>query len=179
MGLKGSAPVGRLFFNGGWTMRMKSEKAKSLARAGKIAAWAVMLLLVGSGALAVKESFPYAMATNSCAPWDGPAIEISLSTKPLKCAKEDAAELRMYFWRQLPLHAGQTFTIEANSDWGGASYCKGGDQPCERATSGTIRIEKFEQEKGGQGTYELVFPKLGKVSGTYHADWCHQRIMCG
>jgi len=150
-----------------------------LKRVRKFAVWGAMLLLVGSSALAEQERFPYSKMSNSCAPWDGPAIDISLSAVPLKCGKGDAAELRVYFWKELPLHEGQVFHLDAKSDWGGASYCIGGDQPCERATAGAIHIERYDREKGAEGTYELVFPKLGKLSGTFHAQWCHERIFCG
>ncbi|HUJ41172.1 MAG TPA: hypothetical protein VLW54_11555 [Candidatus Acidoferrales bacterium] len=146
---------------------------------GKIAALGVMVLLLGCSALAEREPFPYSRVSSSCAPWDGPAIDISLSTTLLKCGKGDAAEVRMYFWRELPLHDGQTFHIEAKTDWGGASYCKGGEEPCERASAGTIHIEHFDRENGVEGSYELAFPKRGKVSGLFHAEWCHQRVMCG
>jgi hypothetical protein len=137
------------------------------------------MLLAGCMTGAQKDAFPYATIAEACAPWDGPAIDLRLSSTPLKCGKGDVIELLVSFWRELPLHDGQTFTLDEKSKWGGAGYCKGGEQPCESATSGTIHIEKFQRGKGAEGTYELVFRKLGRVTGRFHAEWCPTRIMCG
>lgn len=140
---------------------------------------AVLLVALGCSVVAEKEPFPYVTVANACAPWDGPAIDLRFSSTPLKCGKGDAIELTVSFWRDLPLHDDQTFTIDEKSNWGGASYCKGGEQPCERATSGAIHIESYTPGKGANGTYELVFRKLGRVKGTFHAEWCQMRIRCG
>jgi len=139
----------------------------------------MLRLVAGCGVLGEKEPFLYATISNSCAPWDGPAIDPHFSSTPLKCGKGDVIELTVSFWRELPLHDDQTFVLDAKSKWGGASYCRGGEQPCERATVGTIHIEKFGRGKGAEGTYELEFPKKGRVSGRFHAEWCQIRIMCG
>jgi hypothetical protein len=144
----------------------------------QVALTAVLLLALRCGAVAEKEPFAYAMIANACAPWDGLAIDLRLSSTPLKCDKGDVIELTVSFWRELPLHDDQTFALDGKSNWGGASYCKGGEQPCERATAGTIHIENFSRDKGASGTYELEFRKLGHVKGSFHAGWCSTRIMC-
>lgn len=148
-------------------------------RRARVAMLSALLLALGCALAAEKEKFPYATVGASCAPWDGPATELHFSSSPLKCGQGDVIELTVSFWRDLPLHDNQTFTLDAKSNWGGASYCKGGQQPCERATSGTIHIESFMQEKAAQGTYDLVFPKLGHITGSFHAEWCKMRVLCG
>ena len=140
----------------------------------------VLLLLALGCAVAQQEGkFPYATVGLSCAPWDGPANELHLSTTPLKCRQSDVIEVTISFWRDLPLHDNQTFSLDPKSNWGGASYCRGGHQPCERATSGSIHMETISQGKSARGTYELVFPKLGSVQGSFRADWCRMSIRCG
>src|SRR5690348_9053070 len=126
-----------------------------------------------------EESFPYATVGASCAPWDGPTVQLRFSTTLLKCGQGDIIELTISFWRDLPLHDNQTFSLDAKSNWGGASYCKGGQLPCERATSGSIRIETIARGRGANGVYELAFPTLGRVHGSFHADWCQMSIRCG
>jgi len=160
-------------------MGMIRKLVSGLAWGGGFATLGVLLLALGVATPAEKEIFPYTTVGEACAPWDGPAIGLHFSSAPLKCGKGDVIELTISFWRELPLHDDQTFTLNAKSNWGGASYCKGGEQPCERATSGTIHIESFTRGKGAKGTYELVFPKLGRVTGSFRAEWCHVRIMCG
>ena len=156
-------------------------KATIALRRARLAVLSAVLLVLGCALAAEKEKFPYATVGASCAPWDGPAIELHFSTTPLKCGQGDTIELFVSFWRDLPLHDNQTFTLDAKSNWGGASYCKNGQGqlPCERATSGTIHIERFSPEKSAQGTYDLVFPKLGHVTGSFHAEWCKMRVLCG
>lgn len=140
---------------------------------------AILLLVLGCAVAQEKEKFSYATVGPSCAPWDGPAAELHFSTRPLRCGQGDLIELTISFWRDLPLHDNQTFSLDMKSNWGGASYCRSGQLPCERATSGRIHIETFSQEKGAKGTYELTFPKLGTVSGAFRAGWCRTSIRCG
>lgn len=139
----------------------------------------VLMMALGCALALEKDKFPYATVAPSCAPWDGPATELHFSSSPLKCGQGDLIEMTVSFWRDLPLHDGQTFTINAKSNWGGASYCKEGHQPCERATIGSIHIESISPDKGAKGTYDLTFPKLGRVIGSFQADWCKMRVMCG
>ena len=139
----------------------------------------ILMMALGCALALEKDKFPYVTVAPSCAPWDGPATELHFSSSPLKCGQDDVIEMTISFWRDLPLHDGQTFTINAKSNWGGASYCKGGHQPCERATTGSIHIESISPDKGAEGTYELTFPKLGRVTGSFQADWCKMRVMCG
>jgi len=128
------------------------------ARAYSLAALAVELpisttiMLRAIAAVAQQEGkFPYATVGPSCAPWDGPANELHLSTTPLKCRQSDVIEVTISFWRDLPLHDNQTFSLDPKSNWGGASYCRGGHQPCERATSGSIHMETISQGKSARG----------------------------
>jgi hypothetical protein len=159
-------------------MRLWHNRLSGWVYGRGLVAVAVVLLVLGYAAALENEKFPYTTAGEACAPWDGPAIALHFSSTPLKCEKGDIVELTVSFWRELPLHDDQTFVLDAKSKWGGASYCKGGEQPCEGATSGTIHIESFTRGKGAGGTYELGFPKLGRVKGSFVAQWCHGRIVC-
>jgi hypothetical protein len=154
-------------------------KANILSRGAWLAVPALSLMALACALVMEKEEFPYATIAPSCAPWDGPATELRLSANPLKCGQGDVIELSIYFWRDLPLHDNQTFSLDAKSNWGGASYCKGGQQPCERATSGSVHIESISPDKGARGTYDLAFPKHGRVSGSFQASWCKMRVVCG
>jgi hypothetical protein len=104
-------------------------------------------------------------------------VDLHFSRSRLQCGQGDVIELSMSFWRDLPLHADQTFSLDAKSNWGGPSYCTGGQQPCERATSGSIHSESFSQERGANGLYEPEFPKLGGVSGPFQTNGCKMRVV--
>ena len=139
---------------------------------------AILLAVLGRALALERHRFPYATMGEACAPWDGPAVELHLSSTALKCAPGDVIELTISFWHDLPLHNDQSFLLDAQSRWGGASYCKGAELPCERATAGNIHIQRITEGKGAEGTYELLFPKLGRVNGAFHAAWCKRYGAC-
>jgi len=153
-------------------------KAIGAACGMRAAVSTLILVVLGCANALDKEKFPYSRIGEACAPWDGPAVELHFSTAPLECGHGDIIDLTISFWRDLPLHHDQTFSLDAQSRWGGASYCLGAHLPCERASSGNIHIDSFTPGKGALGTYDLVFPKLGHVRGSFHAAWCKMQGPC-
>jgi len=120
----------------------------------------------------------YALIQNSCAPWDGAAVEVTLTKEPAECNRSSGPFLEIGVWRGLPLHAGQEVKFGPGFDAGFASQCaKVGD--CQRAESGTIVFEKYQEGGGASGHYELHFKGGKTINGTFHAKWCHKRVMCG
>lgn len=135
-------------------------------------------ITVTAAPLAVDSAYPYALIQASCAPWDGAAVEVTLTKEPAKCDRTDGPYLAIGVWKGLPIHSGQEVDFDSRSSTGFASQCaKTGD--CERAESGKIVFEKFEQTKGASGHYELVFKGGKRMTGTFDAKWCHKRVMCG
>ncbi len=66
----------------------------------------------------------------------------------------------------------------SGSDAGFASRCaKEGD--CQRADSGTIVFEKYEEGSGARGSYELHFKGGEKTSGSFDVVWWKTRTICG
>ena len=49
------------------------------------------------------------LASDSCAPWDGPAVVIAFYTTPTRCGQARSARLSISFWRGLPLKEGQRY----------------------------------------------------------------------
>jgi hypothetical protein len=121
--------------------------------------------------------FGYGLIQSSCAPWDGPAIELTLTAEPAKCERVTGSHISMGVWRELPIHAGQVVKFGAGSDAGFASRCaKEGD--CQRAETGTIVFDKYEDGSGAHGSYELHF-KGETVKGNFDVQWCKTRAICG
>jgi hypothetical protein len=123
-------------------------------------------------------SFPYARVERTCAPWDGPAVAIVLSNVAAKCGKQTLPHLNITLWRDLPPRAGQTIVFDNNGKAGRASYCPPAGS-CEMAASGTVMIEKYVEGKSATGRYDFVFPKAGRITGTFQAAWCDTCPMCG
>lgn len=122
--------------------------------------------------------FLHALIRNSCAPWDGPAIELTLTKERAQCNRTDGPFLALGVWRGLPIHAGQEVKFGSGSNDGFASQCtKVGE--CERAESGTIVFDKFERGSTVSGHYELHFKGGRTLTGSFDAEWCHERVVCG
>jgi len=138
----------------------------------------IVLLTVAGVAFSARLPFSYGLIQSSCAPWDGPAIAITLTSEPAQCERVTGPYISMGVWRGLPIHAGQVVKFGAGSDAGFASRCaKEGD--CQRAESGTIVFEKYEEGSDARGLYELHFKGGETVKGNFDVQWCKTRAICG
>jgi hypothetical protein len=84
----------------------------------------------------------------------------------------------MGVWRGLPIHTGQTVKFGSGSDAGFASRCSKVND-CQRAESGSIVFEKYEEGSGARGRYELHFKGGETLSGRFDVQWCKTRSVCG
>ena len=133
------------------------------------------LFAIGVTAIASQPPFSYGLLQSSCAPWDGPAIDIRLTTEPAQCKRMSGPYIAIRVWRGLPIHAGQVVKFGPTSDTGFASRCtKVGD--CERAESGTI--ERYQEGSDATGRYELHFKSGKALTGTFRVKWCENRLLC-
>src|ERR1700751_3695298 len=126
----------------------------------------IMLLTLGRVAFSAASPFAYGLIQSSCAPWDGPAIGITLKAEPAQCERVKGPYVSMGVWRGLPIHAGQTVKFGNGSDAGFGSRCaKEGD--CQRAESGTIVFDRYEEGAGARGNFELHFKGGETVKGNF------------
>ena len=138
----------------------------------------VALLIVSIGALAEPSSFSFGTIHPSCAPWDGPAVEIRLTRQRAECKDTAGPFLSFAVWRGLPIHAGQSVKVAPGSDAAYAALCaKEGD--CKRAESATIVFDKYDGEAGATGHYELKFKDGETMKGAFEAKRCRERVVCG
>lgn len=123
-------------------------------------------------------SFSYGTMQSSCAPWDGPAIEIRLTTEPAQCKRVSEPYISIAIWRDLPIHAGQVVKLGAGSNAGSAARCtKEGD--CKLAQSATIVLDNYQERSTAAGHYELQFKDGEILKGTFDVKWCETRGVCG
>ena len=138
--------------------------------------WLCIASLAVPTACRAQASFSHALIQPSCAPWDGPAIDIRLTPEPGQCKNVSGPYIDMGVWRGLPIHAGQVVKFGSGSNDGFASRCaKVGE--CERAESGTIVFDTYQDGSGATGRYNLRF-KSGEVSGSFDAKWCENHMVC-
>ncbi len=122
--------------------------------------------------------YSFALIEPSCAPWDGGAIELTLTKESAKCDRTDGPYLAIGVWKGLPIHSGQEVAFDSRSSVGFASQCaQAGD--CERAESGKVFFDNVEQGKRANGHYELMFKGGKTLTGKFDAKWCDKRVVCG
>jgi hypothetical protein len=147
-------------------------------RIQSMSATVVAVVAIAATAISAPAAFSYGTIQSSCAPWDGPAIGITLTNKPTQCKRTSEPFISIGIWRGLPVQAGQVVTFDPGSDAGFASRCKK-EGNCERAQSGTITFDRYQEGSGASGRYELHFKGEQKLSGTFDVKWCQERVICG
>ena len=126
---------------------------------------------------ALKQKYSYAVVRPDCAPWDGPAITIYLTTK--RSAREITAPLlKISLWRNLPPPLNQPISLNSSSQLGVATRCLRLEH-CEAALSGTITLTSYTARGGAAGSYELKFKNGEEERGSFRADWQNIVQMCG
>lgn len=140
---------------------------------------ATVVVLAAGGAFPSSPAFTLGLIRASCAPWDGPAVDVRLTTESAPdCKRNSEPFIDIGVWRGLPIHAGQEVKFDSGSDAGFASRCaKEGN--CERAESGRITFDAYEEGSGARGRYELHFKGGEIVKGSFDAKWCKERVICG
>jgi hypothetical protein len=121
--------------------------------------------------------FPHATVAQTCAPWDGPALAVVLSNTA-GCAPLKVPYIQISLWRDLPPKAGQTFSFDIRNSNGLASRCLKPNE-CEAATSGSVVFDIVDEGKEARGRYELHFKDGGIEGGSFEAEWCQNRSLCG
>ena len=148
-------------------------------RARMAALGTVIALLVVSGrAVPVEPAFTFGLIRASCAPWDGPAIDVRLTTEAAECKRNTEPFIAIGVWRGLPIQVGREVKFDSGSDAGFASRCAKEDN-CERAESGRITFDAYDEGSGARGHYELHFKGGEIVKGSFDAKWCKERVICG
>jgi hypothetical protein len=138
----------------------------------------IAVVTIVTTATSAPAAFSYGTIQSSCAPWDGPAIGITLTNEPAQCKRTSEPFISIGIWRGLPVQSGQVVKFAPGSDAGFASRCKK-EGNCERAQSGTITFDRYEEGSGASGHYELHFKGDETLSGTFAVKWCQERVICG
>ena len=138
----------------------------------------IALVAIATTATPTPADFSYGTMQASCAPWDGPAIVLTLTNEPSECKRTTEPFLSLGVWRGLPLQSGQTVKFGQGSDAGYASRCKK-ENDCERAQSGSVTFDKYNETSGASGHYELHFKSGETLTGNFDVKWCQERVICG
>jgi hypothetical protein len=120
--------------------------------------------------------FPFAYARYGCAPTDALALDFYFTANQSECGKISEPYVKISIWKNLPKSA--PYSIELRATEVGAIRCL---RPgaCEAASSGSLRLDKFIDEKISAGEYELHFRDGSVEKGRFGATWCHIKFVCG
>jgi len=143
-----------------------------------VTAAVLALTAIVASAKADGPTFSHGIMQSSCAPWDGPAIAIRLTTEPAECKKVSGPFLSIAIWRGLPIHAGQVVNLDAGSGAGSVARCtKEGD--CKLTESATITFDRYQERTNATGHYELQVKGGEILKGSFDVKWCEERVICG
>ncbi|MFN8571336.1 MAG: hypothetical protein U0132_04715 [Gemmatimonadaceae bacterium] len=118
---------------------------------------------------------PYASATQSCGPADGPAVAILLSANAdVTSANPSYPLVRVTIWRSLSDARGKTVQLGGND--GFAAYARSGEDVVG-ASRGSITLDAGTNAV--TGTVDLAFPNRDPVRGRFTAVWLERTILCG
>jgi hypothetical protein len=120
--------------------------------------------------------FPFAYTQYGCAPTDALALDFYFTANQSECGKISEPYVKISIWKNLPKSAPYSSEVRATEV--GAIRCL---RPgaCEAATSGSLHLDKFIDEKISAGEFELHFKDGSVEKGSFDATWCHIRFVCG
>ena len=145
-----------------------------------------LLLILAGCAQAIKPrpeaAFPYAFATNTCAPWDGSATRIVLQRHPIQPGAknpngpvESYPSLTIRVWISNP---GLNQWISLSNNQGGASACTGPNQCTSK--QGRIRFSTFtEKQIEGEFREPLEDGTNRELAYPFKAPVYSIRMFCG
>jgi hypothetical protein len=120
--------------------------------------------------------FPFAYAQYGCAPTDALALDFYFTAQQSECGKISEPYVKIAIWKNLPKSA--PYSIELHGGEGSGIRClKSG--ACEAATSGTLHLDQFVNEKRSSGEYELHFKDGSVEKARFDVTWCHEKFVCG
>ncbi len=130
------------------------------------------------GMLAPPAGLPYAIASRSCSPTDGPAVSIVLVAERTHPLGLGVPFLNLQLWRPLEAIRGRAFSLTAPSVDGAASFHRDGTT-YEAASSAVVRVTDVAADGSIEGTVDAVFPSSGRIRGSFRGVWIPGVSMCG
>lgn len=120
--------------------------------------------------------FPFTYAQYGCAPTDALALDFYFTAEKRECGQYGEPFVKISIWKELPKSA--PYSIELRATEAGAIRCLK-PEACEAATSGSLHLDKFINDKSSAGEYELHFKDGSVEKGRFNATWCHEKFVCG
>ena len=123
-------------------------------------------------------ALPFAYATNSCGPTDGPVVAIYLAAQSFELQQPVAPYVQVHIPKaSSELKAGDEFQVrelftEANA------WFYGSGVETSMATSGEVGVTAFSANTLS-GYIDLEFPGGQAFRGSFMASWQPRQLLCG
>jgi hypothetical protein len=115
---------------------------------------------------------------HDCAPWDGPAITIVLTSHALDSLEATHPVLRLAIYPRGESMTGHTYRWPAEPEAAAGIRCTSADS-CEAATAGQVSLRAVRPDTAVEGRLTLRFASGEEISGGFRAVWLKRRVMCG
>jgi len=123
-------------------------------------------------------NYPYAYASPTCAPWDGPAVTIYLTPTLADSIAPGAAHLSISIWTSASELPGRSFSWPTDKQTGAGVRCaRQGD--CEAAAAGRVAFRPFAADSVLEGSFDLLFSDSTSERGGFRAAWRPRQELCG
>jgi hypothetical protein len=126
-------------------------------------------------------SYPYALATRSCAPWDGAAFAITLTQSRQSCDRKarSGPYLSLVIYQNIDTLKPGTIVLGVRA--GQAARCEdtSNGPSCRSAQSGRITMDHVGPKGEVSGSYELQFPNAPPEKGSFKSELCPEPALCG
>lgn len=122
--------------------------------------------------------FPIAQASRDCAPWDGAAVTVFFSPKPILLDSLTPPYLTVSLWKDLEAIAGHVWRWPPEESIGAASLCSTVDD-CQAARAAEVTIDQLGADSTVSGRIRLEFDNRPALGGNFRAPWRLRRFLCG
>jgi hypothetical protein len=123
------------------------------------------------------DGFAYAYASPDCAPWDGAAVQILLTTVASDTPETAQPRLRLAIYPREPDLAGKTYRWPAQPEMATGGRCDA--DTCELAPAGEVHLGPARPDSVLEGTVTLHFGPNETLTGGFRAAWRPRRVLCG
>jgi hypothetical protein len=124
------------------------------------------------------EELPFALATNSCAPTDAPAVSIMLSAKPFSGVQLDPPSLTLNIWTRLSDLSGKSFRVAQGSN-DGVGWFSAENDPRDGAVTGTVIVSSITTDSSIVGAVDVTLANGSRVTREFVASWRPTNTRCG
>ena len=122
-------------------------------------------------------AYAYAVATDDCAPFGGPAVRITLANAPVQLDQAPPPYLSIYLWVSGTQAEEQRIDIGGTTGKGSVQFCPASGE-CTEATGGMVRFSHPMADTVLRGEYVAGFPDGTRQTGRFHASWQGRTLIC-